>query len=511
MPDKAERVLVAIELRMGTALAYYDGLQARLGEGEAISFRDLEPPSAPSLLRYLRLPAAGPFSERLAIAAVELLADHGIDEAFRRLGSLSIPLPQPMMDAFGALASREQMDAIARWDAANPTPVHRIHLARLTSQLAPGAESEALQEKQVDVLLAAVTDGGMATLAALLRAFGGRSTLWRGIASLGPAERIAACWVHACQIFRLVGPVVDAADLRNLAERHSGDSAYSIFADGIEYRSDVACPQFVAAGALLTWGLAYASAARTTDTLLEAEREALSSLVIQQVDGVPFPQRWLLEARFLRPNATASFLGDPINRLVEAATGTDVGKWYAAEAQGKLILHCLQTAGPNEPGLNAWRMLLCMVGFAAVAHDMGDALCGAVERTIDVVPEAGSSLCVEISRFAARQAACSGSPELRAAATQLFNAITPKLIELAVGEAAARRCIEQILRAAVDLSREETRIVSIEVFAGLARVVADTGPLAVRAVRTFLNQAVRHIPFQQAEVLWPLILELRSR
>ncbi len=56
MPDKAERVLVAIELRMETAFAYYDGLQARLGEGEAISFKHLEPPSAPSLLRYLSLP-----------------------------------------------------------------------------------------------------------------------------------------------------------------------------------------------------------------------------------------------------------------------------------------------------------------------------------------------------------------------------------------------------------------------------------------------------------------------
>jgi len=171
-------------------------------------------------------------------------------------------------------------------------------------------------------------------------------------------------------------------------------------------------------------GLAYASAARTTDTLLEAERDALSSLVIQQVDGVPFPQGWLLEARFLRPNATASFLGDPIDRLVEAATGTDVGKWYAAEAQGKLILHCLQTAGPDESGLNAWRMLLCVAGFVAVTPDMGDALREAVERTIDVVPETGSSLCQEILRFAARQAACSASPELRAAATLLFDTIT---------------------------------------------------------------------------------------
>lgn len=65
--------------------------------------------------------------------------------------------------------------------------------------------------------------------------------------------------------------------------------------------------------------------------------------------------------------------------------------------------------------------------------------------------------------------------------------------------------------AAVDLSREGTRTVSMEMFAGLARVVADAGPVAVRTVRTFLNQAACQITFQQAEALWPLIPELRSR
>lgn len=226
-------------------------------------------------------------------------------------------------------------------------------MARLTSHLATGVESEVLRERQVGVLIASAADGGMETLAALLSAFGSRSALWRGAASLGPAERIAACWVHACQVCRLVGTVVDAADLQSLARTHSGDSVYSIFADEIEYRSDVACPQFIVAGALLTWGLSYASAARSTYFLLEAEREALSSLVVQHVDGAPFPQGWLLEARFLRPNATTSFLGDPIDRLIEAVTGTDVGKWYAADAQDKLILHCIQTAGSDEFGLNA--------------------------------------------------------------------------------------------------------------------------------------------------------------
>ncbi len=72
---------------------------------------------------------------------------------------------------------------------------------------------------------------------------------------------------------------------------------------------------------------------------------------------------------------------------------------------------------------------------------MRDALREAVERTIDVVPDPGSFLCQEILRFAARQAARSGSPGLCAAATRLFHTITPKLIDVAGDEASAERCM----------------------------------------------------------------------
>lgn len=85
------------------------------------------------------------------------------------------------------------------------------------------------------------------------------------------------------------------------------------------------------------------------------------------------------------------------------------------------------------------------------AAHVRDALREAVERTIDVVPDAGSSICQEILRFAARQAARSDSPELCAATTRLFHTITPKLIDLVGDKAAAGRCIEQILMAAVSV------------------------------------------------------------
>jgi tetratricopeptide (TPR) repeat protein len=510
LADRSERVLAAIDLRSETAAAFYDALRSHLGQGEGISFRHLEPPSIQSLIRFLRLPAGGLFSQRMATAAVDLIADYGIDEAFLRLGSLPSPLPPPVVDAFAEMSGSEQLDSLGRWAEAFPTPVHRIHLARLAGHLETVADKDSVRGKQVSALVASATDDSLSTFASLVRAFGGRSAQWNGAREVGPAERIAAGWVHACQLFRVIAPVVDAADFRDLADSHSGESISAIFADEAAYRSDVACPQFVTPGALLTWGTAHAMAAPGV-SLTQVEREVLRDLVVQNVDAVPFPQGWLLDAKFLRPNATASFLGDPIDGFVNSVTETDIGKWYSVEAQREVLLHSLQAAGPEKSGLDAWRMVLCLASFASIPADMEENLAEAVERTVNVAPSDDPSLCREILRFTARQAGHSGHARSREETTRLFSQITSALIGAAGDHFADERCVEHVLRAAVDLSREGPGTVSIMAFAGLVGRVSEAGPVAIKTARRVLTQAARNIPFAQAESLWPLIVELRSR
>jgi hypothetical protein len=246
-------------------------------------------------------------------------------------------------------------------------------------------------------------------------------------------------------------------------------------------------------------------------SLSQVEREVLKDLVVQCVDAVPFPLGWLLDAKFLRPNATASFLADPIDGFVNSVTETDIGKWYSVEAQREVLLHSLQTAGPEKSGLDAWRMVLCLAGFASIPMDMEENLAEAVERTVDVAPSEDPSFCREILRFTTRQAGHSGHARFREETTRLFSQITSALIGAAGDNVAEERCVEHVLRAAVDLSREGTGTVSIMAFAGLVRRVSDAGPVAMKTARRFLTQAARNIPFEQAESLWPLIVELRSQ
>ena len=494
LSDRSERVLAAIDLRSETAAAFYDGLRSYLREGKAISFRYLEPPSVQCLIQFLRLPAGGLFSQRMAVAAVDLLADYGIDEAFLRLGSLPSRLPPPVMEAFSGLSGNEQLDTLRRWAEASPTPVHMIHLARLARHLEVGADLDSVRCSQTSALAAAATDNTLATFCALVRAFGGRSTELRGAHEVDSGDRIAACWLHACQIYREIRPVVDLADFRELAESHSGESISSIFAGDAAYRSDVACPQFVTSGALLTWGGCYAVAADGMG-LPEGERKIISDLVVQHIDGVPFPQGWLLDARFLRPNATASFLGDPIDGFVSSLTETDVGKWYVVEAQREILVSSLLKAGPEKSGLNAWQMILCLARFAIIPLDVQDSLAEAVERTANSGRIDDPSLFREILRFAARQAGQSGCVKLREASRQLFHQIAPRILSATSDDISVQQCVEHVLIAAVDLSRDGSGMLLKTDFPELVRCISEMGPVAVETARKFLYQGAREIPF----------------
>ena len=157
-------------------------------------------------------------------------------------------------------------------------------------------------------------------------------------------------------------------------------------------------------------------------------------------------------------------------------------------------------------------MLLCVAAFPVLPSGNWDDLGAAIDRTAGVAPGADPTLCQELLRFVSRQAGCTASDALRVALTRLFEAVTPRLISLAGDEAGAvRQSVEQALRAADDLARGEAEAVSMERFTGLARTVAWSKVAATRAAREFLTKSARHIPFRQAEALWPLIMELRSR
>ena len=470
----------------------------------------LDPPSAEALTRHLRLPIDGLFPGRLAAGAADLIAEFGFEEAFRRLGDLPTPLPPAISEAFAQMDLREQLSTIARLVESGPTPLQRVQLTRLAAGMAMVAEGDAAFRTQLAGLLAAFGDGEMATLVALVRVMGTRSAEWKGVRDLDAGARIAACWSHASHLFRIIRPVVAPLELRGMAEKHVGGAMVDIFSDGVEYATDVACPRFASAEALLVWGLAHALDGGADAQTVGVVRDVLADLVVQQVNSAPFPQGWLLEDRSLRPNAMASFFDAPIEGLTNAVTGTDIGKWYTPEVQEEILGHSLLTAGPDQPGLDAWRMVFCVVGGGAIRSADTDAFRAAVMRTIDVVPDVDARVCRAILRFACFQSASSPSGAIRPAVTDLFAALAPKLVDVEHDPTQIEWCVERILRAAVDLARDETGTVVMDELVRLARLVATKRPAATEAVRTCLARAAQHLPFRMTEALWPFLLELRA-
>ena len=509
--DRAERVMAAIDLRAVTAGSFYDALQARLGRGEGISFEDLEPPSARSLLEYLRLPDEGCLSERIEAGAAELLDDYGIEEAFNRLAHLPTGLPRPFLDAFAALTPAQRLTAIEHWRSARPTPMQRIHIARLASMQFDGLYDELRTERALLELADGFANGDWGVFAALSKAIGARSAEWAGALDLTSAERIVACWCHAGALFKIIHPVVEPADLKALAERHAGDAMSAALADEVEFRSDVASPRFVSAEVLLIWGVAHSCDASIRGTLPESLRNLIIGLAVQDIGGTPFPQGSLLDAKWLRPDATGSFLAGSIGELIGAVTATDVGKWYEPAAQREMISQSLPLAGGDLPGLQAWRMVLCVMAIAAMPPEFEGLLVAAVVRSAAVRADADPELCHAILRFSCVQAAYSQSPELKAAAARLFDLLAPQLLDIQAGERSAKRCVWALLGNAIEMSRGRTGAPLIEEFMRSTERLAEGRPRAAEALRAFLGQAVRQIRFADAERLWPFLLELRAR
>ena len=509
--DRAERVMAAIDLRAATAGSFYDALQASLGRGEGISFENLEPPSARSLLEYLRLTDEGCFSERMEAAAAELLDDYGIEEAFNRFAHLPIGLPRSILDAFIALTPAQRLTATDHWRSSRPTPMQRVHIARLALIQVDDLDDELLTRGPLLDLADAHMNGDSSVFAALVKAVGARSTEWAGAFDLTSAERIVACWCHAGALFKIIHPVVDPADLKALAQRHSGDAMSAAFTDELEFRSDVASPRFVSAEVLLIWGVAHSYDPSIHGALPESLRNLITGLAVQDIGGTSFPQGSLLDAKWLRPDATRSFLAISIAGLIGAVTATDVGKWYEPAAQREMIAQSLPLAGSDVPGLQAWRMVLCVMAVAGMPPEFEGMLVAAVERSAAVRADADPELCHAILRFSCMQAAYSQSPELKAAAASLFDLLAPQLLDIEAGERSAKRCVWALLGNAIEMSRGRTGAPLIKEFVRSAERLADCRPRAAEALREFLCQAVRQIRFADAEHLWPFLLEMRAR
>jgi hypothetical protein len=239
-----------------------------------------------------------------------------------------------------------------------------------------------LLNEQLVGLTTTYASGEMDVLVALLKPVGARSVDGTGASGLSSAERIVACWCHAGTLFKIIHPVVQPTELKALAEQYSGDSISAAFTNEMEFRADIASPRSISAEALLIWGLAYSCDALVHGMIPAVARKLLTELVVQEIDGISFPQGLLIDGKWLHPNTTNSFLAYPIGGLVEAITGTDVGRWSEIELQREILSQCLGSPGGDAGGLQAWRMVLHVMMIAAVPSEFEGMLVAAIERSL---------------------------------------------------------------------------------------------------------------------------------
>ena len=347
----------------------------------------------------------------------------------------------------------------------------------------------------------------MDALAALLRAFGARSADWPGIGALTPGERIAVCWAHAGEVLRILQPAVDLGELVRVSERFVGESLPAAFADERAYSSDISCPQHMSAETISLWGVAFVSEAREGARCLPEEAALVRKLAAQTVCDAPFPTALLLEPRFLRPNALGSFLATPLADAVDGAGLGDIVGWSSRENQDALLRHGLEMAGGGVDGLNGWHLVLALAGPYHLPGDYEDLLRAAIDRSTGLFTSVDEAFAGGVVRFITRQTR--GAPEAgvrSAARAQLSDAIAHRR---ALGD--GDKGVRQLLRASIDLSRDDIGHFQPHIFSDVCAELSRLGGEDGAIVRRFVSQAVWQLPFSDAERLWPLLVSLRAQ
>ena len=135
----AERPLERLEKTRvwweASAAVFYTTLEQRLKNIGQFSSDDLLPPSATSLLRYLRLASLtdndADFQDCLHKAARTLIAEEGLETAINRIGGLPVRLPAIFVEECDRLSDSERQQFFNKLALQWTAPVCKLHLLDL--------------------------------------------------------------------------------------------------------------------------------------------------------------------------------------------------------------------------------------------------------------------------------------------------------------------------------------------------------------------------------------------
>lgn len=376
LEDAPERIRQIQGWRNNSAACFYLNLSNRVRDREKLTLGDLEPPSIQGLLNHLRLPRPskdGALPGLLAQGAKLLLREEGFTEAFGRLSTLPIALPEEVYEACAALTVEARKAWQSQATRELTSPVARIHLAAAIARVEPGQTAAALT-----ILAEFADDQGENLVAAF------RTTLRWTLRRLQTRSDATGCsaglmltmaWLHTSKLMHLLCDHKSGSRMAKFFEEASRPSPADIFAVHRELDHDIVAPPRLQTPFLLVQGLAALWRPSMVD---ETSREALTALVrrlcYQPEEGENLiPQVQLLFDPTLYRNAMGSFLGGDLGDAVGSRLGPELAApFYGANlAPGVAVSLEALRVDPVQPA--HWALLQSVLGEISPWKDLREA------------------------------------------------------------------------------------------------------------------------------------------
>jgi hypothetical protein len=354
--------------RSRSAAYFYEQLREKRDRGHGLSLSDFEAPAAHGLLRHLRLPqppAPGELPRRLEKAADDLVREFGFIEAFRRLASLPIAMPQILLQLYARLAPEEKERSLQKLETLLLSPSGRVHLAGLVAPtdvdraIAIGTDF-ALEEKGQRFA------GFVLLLSWSLEQLGERKETknWPFEATL------AAAWVHASNLYSILAPVSEAESMAKFFLSARGGGRRDIFRAGDRREEDVAHPLRLRRRTFFAYGLAAGTKALPEGEAVGQVRAALLELCLISDGEQAFLHPEFVSSPKWQRDVLGSFLGQYGSKALEERLGA-----AAAAVSSDFVLQ-LGIVAANELKKSPvadpknWRVLSGMLGGARAPESL---------------------------------------------------------------------------------------------------------------------------------------------
>jgi hypothetical protein len=524
--DPSSRMEEAASWQEASAEVFYRHLTAETRERRRVNRNGVRPKDGAGLLRYYRLQgeeskeSPPDFPDRWAVAAAQLLAEEGVEEALRRCVGLPVPLPTTLVDAVRAMPRQARRRALSHVLREVGSPLTRIHLAHLLGSLeARSPYRRGRIKRSLRRLLG--RDSGFET-DALLAVAGWVSddfARWPA-AKTWPADlRLAMVWAHAHRLFVALKSAGASPGLiwRLFAERPPELSAESLEQDS-RYRRDVAHPDRISREVFQLGGLAYAVSAVGKQVVSDPLRESLLRLVFPTRAGhrVLVPDLYVDSTR--ANNLLGCFLGGRRDEQLGLVVGEDIGQIISPEnaraAAGEMLDRLLDSSS-SETWPEAWFGLSLLLGDLPPDPSLLAQVAQLV-RTFDLQAYALARL--EDAAFAAKVlSVLSGHVGDKSAQDRLEE----NLVYLASlcadrvsqGQLDSDTAANSLLNGALNLSIARGKALqgTVANFPTIVARLAEAWPAESIAFALSLQWLAERLPATVTRPLWRTILELRTR